>query len=44
MKEMGNGNSEGEKAKVGTADFLVELENRRAIKVLFFRLSNQTDP
>lgn len=44
MKEMGNENSEREKAKVGTANFLVELENRSAIKVLFFHLCNQIDP
>jgi hypothetical protein len=30
---MENGNGSAEKAKAGTADFLVQLENRRAIKV-----------
>ena len=30
---MENGSSTPEKAKAGTADFLVELENRRSIKV-----------
>ncbi|XP_038681463.1 ureide permease 2-like isoform X3 [Tripterygium wilfordii] len=33
-KDLENGNATVEKAKFGTADFLVELENRRAIKVL----------
>ncbi|XVE74340.1 hypothetical protein DITRI_Ditri12bG0009300 [Diplodiscus trichospermus] len=33
VKDMENGNGTTEKAKAGTADFLVELENRRAIKV-----------
>ncbi|KAK9901139.1 hypothetical protein M0R45_002267 [Rubus argutus] len=32
-KDMENGNGSAEKAKAGTADFLVQLENRRAIKV-----------
>ncbi|KAF5752053.1 hypothetical protein HS088_TW02G01073 [Tripterygium wilfordii] len=32
-KDLENGNATVEKAKFGTADFLVELENRRAIKV-----------
>ncbi|XP_038705918.1 ureide permease 1-like isoform X2 [Tripterygium wilfordii] len=32
-KDLENGNANVEKAKFGTADFLVELENRRAIKV-----------
>jgi hypothetical protein len=30
---MENGSSTPEKAKAGTADFLIELENRRSIKV-----------
>ncbi|XP_059624576.1 ureide permease 1-like isoform X1 [Cornus florida] len=33
LKDLENGNILGRKAKVGTADFLIELENRRAIKV-----------
>ncbi|XP_011018538.1 PREDICTED: ureide permease 1-like [Populus euphratica] len=33
VKDMENGSSTPEKAKAGTADFLVELENRRSIKV-----------
>ncbi|KAJ6902644.1 hypothetical protein NC651_020198 [Populus alba x Populus x berolinensis] len=33
VKDMENGSSAPEKAKAGTADFLVELENRRSIKV-----------
>ncbi|XWS64182.1 hypothetical protein CRYUN_Cryun06bG0164600 [Craigia yunnanensis] len=33
LKDLENGNGTTEKAKAGTADFLVELENRRAIKV-----------
>lgn len=33
MKDLENGNGRTEKAKVGTADFLIELENKRAIKV-----------
>ncbi|KAL6186762.1 hypothetical protein ACLB2K_042881 [Fragaria x ananassa] len=32
-KDMENGNVSAEKAKAGTANFLVQLENRRAIKV-----------
>lgn len=33
MKDLENGISTLEKAKAGTAGFLIELENRRAIKV-----------
>ncbi|EOY01707.1 hypothetical protein QUC31_013647 [Theobroma cacao] len=33
LKDLENANGTTEKAKAGTADFLVELENRRAIKV-----------
>lgn len=33
VKDMENGNGTAEKTKAGTAAFLVELENRRAIKV-----------
>lgn len=33
VKDMENGISTPEKAKAGTADFLIELENRRSIKV-----------
>ena len=32
-----NGNGVKEKAKFGTADFLVELENKRSIKVGHFK-------
>uniref|UniRef100_A0A6N2M7T6 Ureide permease n=1 Tax=Salix viminalis TaxID=40686 RepID=A0A6N2M7T6_SALVM len=33
VKDLENGSSTPEKAKAGTADFLVDLENRRSIKV-----------
>lgn len=32
-EDLENGNGTKEKAKFGTANFLIELENRRAIKV-----------
>lgn len=36
MLDLEHGSGTAEKAKVGSADFLIELENRRAMKVSFF--------
>lgn len=43
-KDLENGIGKTEKAKVGTADFLLEIENRRSIKVCASFMLNQSFP